>query len=285
MASYLHPVVVKVGGRAIDDPAALAAVAARLAAAARSAPIVVVHGGGVAVDRRLAARGDAKRVAGLRITPPADMEIIAEVLGGEVNSALVRAIKGAGRRAVGLTLDKAMATCAVLRGPEGEDLGRVGQVTGGDPGAIRALLAEDVTPVIACIGRDEHGPLNVNADAAAAGVARFTEAEMVALLTDTAGVLDRSGATIRTLDARAIEALIAEGVIHSGMIPKVRAAMEVAEASGAPALIASWALPEGGDDGGLSQAAGTLVAAASDGSGERRRPRGQRAPRGDVPPL
>src|SRR5690606_32989870 len=239
-ANWLHPVVVKIGGKAIDDRAALAAVARALAAAAAERPIVVVHGGGVAVDRRLAAAGPQQRIAGLRVTPSAVMEIIAEVLGGEVNGALVRAINEAGQRAVGLTLDKALATCQVLRGPEGEDLGRVGHVTGGDPGAIRALLAEGVTPVISCIGRDEDGPLNVNADIAAAGVARFCESELVALLVDTPGVLDAGGATIPELDAAAIESLVAAGVIHSGMIPKVQAALEVADVAQAPALIASW---------------------------------------------
>jgi acetylglutamate kinase len=284
-ASSLHPVVVKVGGKAIDDPVALAAVAASLAAAAQSTPIVVVHGGGIAVDRRLAANGGAKRIAGLRITPSADMEIISDVLGREVNGALVRAINSAGQRAVGLTLDRALATCALLRGPEGEDLGRVGQVTGGDPGAIRALLAEGVTPVIACIGRDDEGPLNVNADSAAAGVARFTEAKLVALLTDTPGVLDASGATIPNLDARAIEALIASGVIHSGMIPKVRAAFEVAQASGAPALITSWAVASDGGAtalgsalSGLSGGAGTRIAAGCEDAAGRRRPTGAASP-------
>lgn len=277
----LHPVVVKIGGKAIDDARALAALAAKLAASAASEPIIVVHGGGAAVDRRLAKLGrEPSRIAGLRITPPEDIDIVADVLGREVNGALVDAINRAGRRAVGLTLDQAMATCAILRGPEGEDLGRVGKVTGGDPGALHALLGEGVTPVIACIGRDEEGPLNVNADAAAAGVARFTEARLVALLTDTPGVLDGAGATIADLDARAIDALIAEGVIHGGMIPKVRAALEVAVASGAPALIASWAGAVCGGAPGEGRAAlgcptsGTLVTAES----ERRRQPGGAGP-------
>src|SRR5690606_5400112 len=177
-------------------------------------------------DRRLAAAGPQQRVAGLRVTPSAVMEIIAEVLGREVNGALVQAINDAGHRAVGLTLDKALATCQVLRGPGGEEPGPDGHVTGGDPGAIRALLAEGVTPVISCIGRDEDGPLNVNADAAAAGVARFCEAELVAMLTDTPGVLDAAGAPIPELDERQLEDLIEAEVIHSGMIPKVRAALD-----------------------------------------------------------
>lgn len=264
-ASWRHPVVVKIGGKAIDDRAALAAVARALAAAAAERPIVIVHGGGVAVDRRLAAAGPQQRIAGLRVTPSAVMEIIAEVLGREVNGALVQAINGAGGRAVGLTLDKALATCQVLRGPEGEDLGRVGHVTGGDPGAIRALLAEGVTPVISCIGRDEDGPLNVNADVAAAGVARFCEAELVALLTDTPGVLDAAGVPIPELDEQRLQDLIEAEVIHSGMIPKVRAALDVAQQSGAPALITSWVLPDGHSDGGLLAAldggAGTLIVA------------------------
>lgn len=269
-ASWLHPVVVKIGGKAIDDRAALAAVARALAAAAAERPIVVVHGGGVAVDRRLAAAGPQQRIAGLRVTPSAVMEIIAEVLGREVNGALVRAINEAGHRAVGLTLDKALATCQVLHGPEGEDLGRVGHVTGGDPGAIRALLAEGVTPVISCIGRDEDGPLNVNADAAAAGVARFCEAELVALLTDTPGVLDAAGAPIPELDERRLEHLIEVEVIHSGMIPKVRAALAVAKQSGAPALITSWILSDGGSAGGLLAALGGSAGTRIIAGGPRR---------------
>ncbi|MFG0283050.1 MAG: acetylglutamate kinase [Phycisphaerales bacterium JB039] len=269
--SHLQPVVVKVGGKAIDDARSLRALAASLARAAASAPIIVVHGGGVAVDRRLAGR-EIRRVAGLRVTPPDQIDIIADVLGREVNGALVEAINRAGRPAVGLTLDKAMATARVLRGPAGEDLGRVGELTGGDPGALRALLAEGVTPVVACIGRDADGPLNINADTAAAGVARFTGAVLVVLLTDAPGVLDGQGAVIGRLDSVAIDELIAGGVIHGGMIPKVRAAMDVARSSGAPALIASWADPDAlalALEGG---GAGTRVCAAP--GPERRRASG-----------
>ena len=275
--STLQPVIIKVGGKAIDDARALRALAASLVEAARTEPIIVVHGGGAAVDRRLAGR-PVSRVAGLRITPPDQIDIVADALGREVNSALVEAINQAGRRAVGLTLDKAMATARVIRGPGGEDLGRVGEVTGGDPGALRALLDEGVTPVVACIGRDDEGPLNINADTAAAGVARFTRARMVALLTDTDGVLDASGTVIASLTSGEIEELIASEVISAGMIPKVRAALEVASVAGAPVLIASWA-----DSNALASAlaggeAGTRVCPGPAPGRRRPAPSGQPSP-------
>lgn len=238
------PQVVKVGGGLLEADAGPAAIA-DLAASLRRGGIVLVHGGGLAVDRHLAALGFATaRREGIRITPPEQMDAIAGVLAGTVNKRLVAALRTAGLPAAGMCLgDGGIAACRTRRGAF--DAGCVGEVAGGEGGLLRVLLAAGYLPVVSSIGIGEDGELlNLNADDAAAGLARILGARELVLLTDTPGVRGRDGVTLPQLDGEAIADGIAEGWIAGGMVAKVRGALAAAEAAGIPARIASWRDPQ-----------------------------------------
>ncbi len=242
------PIVVKIGGRALDEAASRGPLWNALASLARehAGGVVIVHGGGAAVDAHLVRLGMfTARAEGLRITPPEQMDEVAAVLAGRVNTLLVGLLLAAGVNAVGLRLGDAGAARCDLHRRAGTDLGRVGEVIGGEGGAWRALLRAGCTPVLSSIGFDERGgALNVNADDAAAAVARILRAHALVLLTDVPGVRGQDGGTIVELDAARAESLIDAGVITGGMIPKARAAVATAEATGVPTVIASWDAPE-----------------------------------------
>src|SRR5690606_32295514 len=199
----------------------------------------------------------------IRITPPELVAEIAAVLAGRVNKLLVGAIQTAGIPAVGLCLGDGDALHTAKAQSLGFDAGRVGEVTGGEARLLRILLAEGFLPVLCSIGLDADGRLlNINADDAAAGVARVLNARALVLLTDVPGILDEDGVRIEHTSAAEIEGLIARGTIHGGMIPKVRAATSAAAAAQAPAIIASWKAP--GDLLAIARGepAGTLISPA-----------------------
>jgi acetylglutamate kinase len=246
-----QPLVVKIGGRALDEAEARPALWDALAQVARSAPagLLLVHGGGSAVDAHLSRLGLAsERRAGLRVTPEDHIGEVVAVLRGAVNLRLVGLLAARGVRAVGLGLSDGAACECVKHEPEGIDLGRVGVVSfdGRPTGEFwRQCLRSGHTPVICSIGLDTDGrPLNVNADDAARAVARIVEARALVLLTDVPGILDGQQRLIGEIDGEEIERLIEAGVIRGGMIPKARAAAAGAERSGVPTIITSWDAPE-----------------------------------------
>lgn len=241
-----RPVVIKVGGSTLDghrdNPTmwrALAGLASRTPAG-----VVIVHGGGKAVDRQLARLGVlSERREGLRVTPTEQVGDIAGVLAGTVNKSMVGELNRAGARAVGLCLgDGAMTRCRVIR-PGGVDLGRVGEIADGDGELARALLAGGFLPVVSSIGLDDEGFLNVNADDAAAGLARILRASSLVLLTDVAGIKGSDGAIVPRLNVAGVGALIASGAITGGMIPKARAAAKLAAECGVSVVILSGEEP------------------------------------------
>jgi acetylglutamate kinase len=241
------PFVIKLGGALMDEPAALTAICRQVAGmhAAQPGCVVIVHGGGKAVDRQLAALGmTTERREGIRITPPEQVLQISGVLSGQVNAQLVASMIAAGSCACGLRLaDAGLATCARAT-HLGFDPGCVGSVTGGDPRGLRALLAAGVLPVISSIGTSAAGELlNVNADDAAAAVASILGARGLVFLTDVPGVLDAGRSIIPSLDAAAIDRLVHDGTIGGGMIPKVRGALDTAATTGVAVTIAGWTDP------------------------------------------
>jgi acetylglutamate kinase len=244
------PVVVKIGGRALDEAGGRPALWDAIATLARESPggLVLVHGGGSAVDAHLARLGLAsERKAGLRVTPDSHIGEVVGVLRGSVNTQLVGLLAARGVRAVGLGLSDGGACRCVKHEPGGVALGRVGRVEiAGSGGELwRDLLLRGFTPVICSIGLDADGrPLNVNADDGALGVAQILRASALVLLTDVPGILDAERRLIEEIGPGEIEELIASGVIAGGMIPKARAAAEGATASGVPTIIASWDAPE-----------------------------------------
>ncbi|MBI4510732.1 MAG: acetylglutamate kinase [Deltaproteobacteria bacterium] len=222
--------VIKVGGRAMDEPAMREKLAEDLILLRWvGIDVVVVHGGGLQIGEMLSRLGILSRFAGgMRITDEPTMHVVEMVLGGAVNKELVRVIQGKGGRAVGLTgKDGGLALAKRLSsvGTEGVDPGLVGDVIRVDPTVLKRLAGEFI-PVIAPIAVDEQGTtLNVNADPFAAKLAVALGAEKLVLLTDVQGVKDREGILIPTLHAQHARGLIASGIITGGMIPKVEYAL------------------------------------------------------------
>jgi acetylglutamate kinase len=229
--------VVKLGGSAMEDPAALHATLLDVVFMETvGLRPVLVHGGGKPIDRAMAAAGLAPtKRAGRRVTDDATLAVVVKVLRDEINSGIVRKIRHLGGRAVGLhsdTLQCLFGETLRLNGENGEpiDLGRVGQVTRVDADLIGDFAGANVVPVIPSLAVDEAGGwLNVNADTAAAAVAAHLKAEKLVFLTDTPGILrDRRdpASTVPHLDAAGCRQLVTEGVIDSGMLPKVEACLD-----------------------------------------------------------
>jgi acetylglutamate kinase len=263
--------VVKVGGATLEDATTGPLVLDAIAAAARRQPVVMVHGGGRAVDRQLARLGmETRRHEGLRITPPEQVEQIVGVLRGSENVRLVGGLLARGCGAVGLCLGD--GGCVPTRKIEvggGVEIGLVGAVAwpegegDGRGGLLGTLVRAGFVPVVCSIGIEAEaggmggggGPraLNVNADDAAAGAAQALVRDGVGvsalvLLTDVPGVLDAERRVIAELDGAAIARLVDAGVVTGGMLVKVRAAHATACAIGTPVVIAS-----GSDAGSLAQ--------------------------------
>jgi acetylglutamate kinase len=232
-------IVVKLGGSTLADQAF---VLSELAELSQGTPVVVVHGGGHRVTQWLERMGIATRFeAGRRVTDAAALEVAVAVLRGAVNVELVAALRQLGADAVGISgVDGGM-----LVGQRQPGLGLVVAVTHADRGLLDALLADGRLPVVAPLALDETGAVcNVNADEAAVAVARGIGAARLVLLTDTDGVNGTDGERIARLDPAAVEGLIAAGVISSGMIPKVRAALlAVADGGAGEAVIADGTAP------------------------------------------
>lgn len=241
------PIVLKLGGAAIDDAPKHPGLWMAMAALAQRAPggLIIVHGGGVVVDRRLAELGlTSPRHQGLRITPEDHLPHVVAALAGEVNTALVGQLRAVDAPAVGLTLGDGGLCLAEIDATHGIDMGRVGRVMHVEPKLLRTLLVAGFVPVICSIALDDAGlALNVNADDAAAALAAGMDAAMLVLLSDVPGVLDAQGRVVPTLDGDAVENMIRSGVISGGMTPKARAAIATARRLGAPVLVASWHTP------------------------------------------
>lgn len=199
---------------------------------------VVVHGGGPQIGKLLEKIGKESRfVDGMRVTDRETMDVVEMVLGGLVNKDIVNLINGHGGKAVGLTgKDAGMirATQMIIEkraeaGMPSEiiDIGHVGEVQSIDPALVALLDGQDFIPVIAPIGVGEDGrTYNINADIVAGKLAVTLKAEKLMLLTNTTGVLDKSGALLTGLSASTVNALIDDGTIHGGMLPKVRCALD-----------------------------------------------------------
>lgn len=238
------PLVVKLGGAAVDNPDAGSALWDAIARLhqTQSRGIILVHGGGTAIDRRLAALGmKSDRKEGIRITPDEHIGEVVATLNGVINTGVVAQLQVRGVPAVGLTLADGMFARCVKSTKFSFDPGRVGEVVGGDPRLPLSLIRSGFMPVFSSIGFDDQGgALNVNADEAAAAVAWIVGARGLVLLTDVEGILDQRGALVASMRADQVEHMIDSGVIGNGMIPKARGDVQAANASGAPTVIASW---------------------------------------------
>jgi acetylglutamate kinase len=234
-------VVVKLGGSALDEPEAVRSCLRDVIfmEAVGMRPILV-HGGGKSINRAMEAAGIKPRfVQGRRYTDDETLEIVAQVLCEEVCESLVDEIRSQGGQAVGLsyrTQNVLIGEKLTLTGAGGEpiDLGRVGHVVDLHRDMLLAICRSGTIPVIPSIALDrEFGKLNVNADTAAAAVARLLKAEKLVFLSDVPGIfLDRKDpqTLLPHLKAERVRELIADGTIEAGMVPKVEAALEALEA-------------------------------------------------------
>jgi acetylglutamate kinase len=219
--------VLKVGGNEVDEPAWVARFAR--AVAARGGRLVVVHGGGkevTALQRRLGAEPEWRD--GLRVTSDEAMRVVAMVLSGVVNKRLAAALVTAGVDAVGISGEDGGLLRARLAA--GGSMGRTGEIEAVRADLLHVFLSHGVVPVVSPVSRGADGAaLNVNADDAAAAVAAALGAAELLFVSNVAGVLE-DGATLESVDADEVEALIADGTAQGGMAPKLRAAARAAGA-------------------------------------------------------
>ena len=224
-------IVIKYGGNAMTDPL-LEQGFAKDVVLLKQIGInpVIVHGGGPQIGNLLQQLNiESKFQNGMRITDTETMNIVEMVLGGSVNKNIVTMINQAGGNAIGIT-GKDGNLIQAKKLDSGEiDFGHVGEVVNIDTTVIDALENESFIPVIAPIGIGKDGAsYNINADIAAGKIAVALKAERLLLLTNTPGVLNKSGDLLRNLSSFEIQSLIADGTIQGGMLPKVNCALATA---------------------------------------------------------
>lgn len=233
-------IVVKYGGNAMVDDALEQSFARDIVLMKQiGMNPVVVHGGGPQIGKLLAQIGKESRfIDGMRVTDRETMDVVEMVLGGQVNKAIVGMIQKAGGRCVGLTGKDAGLIKAkkmklkkqnpdVLDEPEIIDLGHVGEVVHIDTHILELMINSDIIPVIAPVGYDDEGhSYNINADFVAGEVASALKAEKLMLLTNISGLQDKEGNLLTGLTQPMVEALIEDGTIYGGMLPKIRCALD-----------------------------------------------------------
>ncbi len=253
-------VVVKLGGTTLADQQQ---VLTEVAKVARKRPIVLVHGGGKRISEWLERMGIETRFEnGLRITDPAALEVAAAVLRGVVNSELVAALRDAGCDAVGLS----GVDGGLLIGQRVPDVGLVATVTGIRRDLLDSLMVGGQVPVVAPLARDEDGVVcNVNADDAAAGIAAGLGARQLVLMTDVDGIRDAAGNKLDSITPEQAEALISDGIIRGGMIPKVKAALSALAWEGTEAIISDGSAPDALERSLSDPTFGTRVSATAAG--------------------
>lgn len=235
-------VVVKYGGHAMGDEA-LGAEFARDIVLLKQAGLnpIVVHGGGPQIGAMLTRLGIKSEFSGgLRITDKATVEIVEMVLAGSINKQIVAQLNQAGGRAVGLcgkdgNLIVARKVEHKVHDPELNiekllDLGFVGEPAAINPEILQVIQKSDIIPVIAPIGVSPDGhTYNINADTAAGAIAAAMGAARLLLLTDVSGVLNKEGKLMEELTIEQARALMKDGTISGGMIPKLETCIEAVE--------------------------------------------------------
>lgn len=268
--------VVKYGGHAMGDPKAARDFAEDIVLL-RAVGInpVVVHGGGPQIGAMLKKLGvESEFIDGLRVTDKATAEVAEMVLSGAINKELVGWIAKAGGKAIGISgKDGGLVTATKVertaRDPESNieraiDLGFVGEPTTVDTAIIDTVVASGMIPIIAPIGAGADGhTYNINADTMAGAIASALGAARLFLLTDVAGVLDKSGKLLTDLSPDDVAALKEDGTISGGMIPKLETCVNAVEAGCDAAVVLDGRVPHAMLlEFFTSRGAGTLVSAA-----------------------
>jgi len=231
-------IVIKYGGNAMTDPK-LQDGFARDVVLLKLVGMnpVVVHGGGPQIEDLLKRVGkQGQFIQGMRVTDEETMDIVEMVLGGQVNKDIVNLINQHGGKAVGLTgQDGNFIRAKKLLLPNKDkpeeliDIGSVGEITAIDPSIISFLDSGDFIPVIAPIAVGPAGETyNINADVVAGKIAEVLQAEKLVLLTNTPGVLDKAGRLLTGITPKDIDAMVADGTLSGGMLPKIGSALDAA---------------------------------------------------------
>ncbi|MBD3803925.1 MAG: acetylglutamate kinase [Thioclava sp.] len=220
-------VVVKFGGNAMGDDEAMAEFARDIVLMRQvGMNPVVVHGGGPMINDMLKKLGiESEWVRGKRVTDKATVEVVEMILSGLVNKRIVQAINDQGGRAVGISgKDDDLMVCEA----DDPELGFVGRPVEMNVQIVRDLYNAGLIPVIAPVatGVADNETFNVNGDTAAGAIAGALQADRLLLLTDVAGVKNKQGEVITQLTPEDVTALIEDGTIAGGMIPKVETALQ-----------------------------------------------------------
>lgn len=232
-ARSLHeaPFVIKLGGSAMEDPAATEGTLDSIAALYQlGLKLILVHGGGKPIDRAMAEAGiKPVKVQGRRVTDDETLKLVVDVL-GKIAEDLVAKLESRGVPALAMSDVELMPIGAKRLSIDGADLGHVGSPTAVDIDRVVGTMDSGMVPIIPSMALDdEQNWLNVNADTVASAVAGAIQAESAYFLTDTPGVLkDRNdpASLVTRLTVGECQQLIAAGVIEGGMIPKVAACFE-----------------------------------------------------------
>ena len=251
-------VVVKYGGHAMGDNALSEAFARDIVLMRQvGINVVVVHGGGPQIGAMLDKVGvESEFVDGLRVTTAEAVGVVEMVLSGQVNKSIVAQITAEGGRAVGLSgkdggLVRVRKLSRSKRDPNSNiekvvDLGFVGEPDQVDPYILEAMSDKGIIPVVAPIGWDaDGGTYNINADTVAGAVASALGATRLLMLTDVAGVLDKSGALMQELTIADCKALQEEGTLSGGMIPKIETCIDAVNKGVEGAVIIDGRVPHG----------------------------------------
>ena len=248
-------VVIKFGGHAMGD-AALARAFAQDVVYLKQSGVnpIVVHGGGPQIAnllKKLEIKSEFKH--GLRVTDKPTVEVVEMVLAGLINKDIVSTINGQGGKAVGICGKDAnlMIAKKITEMPDPEsnlmqavDIGFVGDPAEVNPHIVDVISQSDLIPVIAPVAVSREGEtLNVNADTFASALAARMKAKRLLLLTDVEGVLDKQGKLIEELTIEEARALIRNGTISGGMIPKIEGCIEVVEAGVEAVVIINGKVP------------------------------------------
>jgi len=249
-------ILIKFGGHAMGKADYVNAFAADVALLDQvGARPVVVHGGGPQIGEMLKKlQIESSFIDGLRVTDEATVSVVEMVLAGGINKALVAAIASAGGRAVGvsgkdgglITASKLMAMVKASDSAtqQAVDLGFVGEPSHVDVTVLNALMQHHLTPVVAPVGGGEDGKTyNINADTAAGAIAAALNATRMLMLTDVTGVLDQNDKLISSLTISQAEALIHNGTISGGMIPKVKTCIDAVQGGAEGAVIIDGRAP------------------------------------------
>ncbi|UJJ30003.1 MULTISPECIES: acetylglutamate kinase [Pseudomonadaceae] len=216
---------------------------------------VVVHGGGPQIGDLLKRLNiESQFIEGMRVTDSQTMDVVEMVLGGQVNKDIVNLINQHGGSAIGLTgKDAGLIKARKLKvsrhtpgmdKPEIIDIGHVGEVSSVNANLINRLVSDDYIPVIAPIGVGTDGAsYNINADLVAGKVAEALGAEKLMLLTNIAGLMDKEGKVLTGLSTTQVDALIADGTIYGGMLPKIRCALDAVQGGVGSAIIVDGRVP------------------------------------------